>query len=101
MAVGKAAIPQDVGQDKQQPRLDNLIPIAVAIACGCASCVESTIVRASRLGSPRQDLEETLRIVSYMLNLECLALNAGADAVARMQDALNAAAEALRQTAIS
>ncbi len=101
MASGRAATRQVADQDGQQPMLNNLIPIAVAIACGCERCVESTIVRAVRLGSPRKDLEETLRIVAYMLDLECLTANAGADAVNGMRDALDAAIKALGQTAIS
>lgn len=100
MAPRKAAIPRVTGQDKRQPRLDNLIPIAVAIACGCVRCAESTVMRALRLGSPRHDLEKTLKIVAYMLNLECLTANAGTDAVARMQDAMNEAVKALHHAAL-
>ena len=101
MASKKAAIPRAADRNQQQPKLNNLIPVAVAIACGCEHCVESAVMRALRRGSPRQDLKETLQIVAYMLNLECLTANAGADAVVRMRDALDAATAALRHAALS
>ena len=101
MAAKKVAISRTADRNQQQPRLSNLIPVAVAIACGCERCSESAVIRALRQGSPKLDLEETLEIVAYMLNLECLTESVGTDAVARMRASLDAATAALRHAALS
>lgn len=83
---------------RPNPNLRDLIPIAVAIASGCEPCAESAVKQALKQGSPKQHIEETLRIVAYLRTLDCLIRSAGSEAVARMEKPLSAAARTLQHS---
>jgi AhpD family alkylhydroperoxidase len=76
--------------------LQNLIPIAVAVAAGCERCAESTVARALGSGSARRHVQQTLRIVESVREMDCFAKAAGADSVRRMDKPLEAAWKAIR-----
>ena len=83
-----AAKPEKIG-------LENLIPLAVVIACGCEPCAEWTVRRALNAGSSRHHIEETLAIIRYLQTADCLLARVGPDVLARMSKPLAAAARAL------
>ncbi len=82
---------------QSQSNLENLIPLAVTIACGCEPCAESAVVRALDQGCSKSDIERALRIIRHVSRMACLLQNAGAEVVARMQRPLAAASEKLRE----
>ena len=90
-------IPNNNHCQEPQPTLQNLIPVAVAIACGCEPCAEATVKQALEKGSSKRDLEHTLRIIAYMRNLNCLNQAVGPEVIARMEKPLSAAAKALQR----
>jgi len=89
---------QELGR-RRQPKLQDLIHIAVAIAAGCESCAEAAVTRALNQGSSPRHIEETLRIVTHMQNLECFIQAVGPDVVARMEKPSSVAARTLQQAA--
>jgi len=71
--------------------LDNLIALAVVIACGCEPCAKQTVRRALERGSTLQEVEQTLRVVGTMQALPCLAQAVGPHVLACMEQPLAAA----------
>ena len=86
---------------RPEPRLQNLIPLAVAIAAGCEPCAEAAVTRALKQGSSMNHVGETLHIIAYMQGLECLMRNVGPEVVARMSKPLAAASRTLQQAAVA
>ena len=78
--------------------LEALIPIAVVIAAGCEPCARSMTERALTAGTPRRAIRRVLKMVDHMHRQECLAQNAGAEAMARMARPLETAATTLQNT---
>lgn len=76
-------------------RLEDLIPIAVAVAAGCESCAERTVRRAVDEGSSKGAIARTLAIVAHVRSLNCFAEAVGAQVVARMEAPLRAGERAL------
>lgn len=79
------------------PRLQDLIPIAVVIVGGCASCAEKMVERALHDGSSWEDVDKTLRILTGMQKLDCLAKAIGPEIIARMDEPIVAAQRALHE----
>lgn len=65
-------------------RLEDLIPVAVAVAAGCEPCTERAIRRALEHGSPTHAVARTLAIVGHIRGRDCFAEAVGREAVARM-----------------
>ncbi len=93
--LGKAAdeeaaecIEAQSSQRASETRLQDLIPIAMAIVGGCEPCAESMVTRALKQGSSWQDIDKTLRIVAGTQALDCFAKAIGADVIARMEKPL-------------
>lgn len=91
-------IPEAVDHEcrSSEPRLEDLIPIAVVIAAGCESCAERMVQRALDRGSARAPIERTLGIVAHLRSLDCLAHKVGPEVIARMEKPLQAGRKALR-----
>ena len=91
------ASPLTPSRPKPEPRLQDLIPIAVVIAGGCESCAERMVERALHEGCSREDIDKTLRILSGMQKLDCLIKAIGPEFVARMDKPIAAAQRTLRE----
>jgi len=87
-------------QVEREPRLQDLIPIAMVIAAGCEPCAEKMVNRALKEGSSWQDIEKTLRIVASMQSLDCFAKAVGPEAVARMGKPLAAGRRTLQEATV-
>ena len=79
------------------PRLQDLIPIAMVIVGGCEPCAESMVNRALKQGSSWQDIDKTLRIVAGTQALECFAKAVGPGVIARMEKPLAAGRRTLEK----
>ncbi len=78
-----------------EPRLQNLIPIAVVIAGGCEPCARRMVARALAEGSGEVEIRKTLAIVDHFRRQECFADSVGPEVVARMEQPLEAARQTL------
>ncbi len=78
-------------------RLEDLIPIAVAIAAGCERCAERTVRRSLEQGSSARAVARTLGIVAHMRSLDCFAKAVPAQVIARMAGPLRAGERALAE----
>jgi alkylhydroperoxidase/carboxymuconolactone decarboxylase family protein YurZ len=87
--------------ERETPRLEDLIPIAVVVAAGCESCAERMVRRAQEQGSPKSLIERTLGIVAHLRSLECLAQAVGPEVIARMEKPLEAGRKTLRGAVLS
>lgn len=90
-------IPSAASRPKREPRLQDLIPIAVVIAGGCESCAERMVEHALKEGCPWDDIDKTLRILSGMQKLDCLAKAIGPEFVTRMDKPIAAAQRTMRE----
>lgn len=95
------ATPSTPSMTKTEPRLQDLIPIAVVIAGGCETCAERMVERAIMEGSSWADIDKTLRILSGMQKLDCLVKAIGPEFVARMDKPIAAAQKTLREFSTS
>jgi hypothetical protein len=68
--------------------LDDLIPVAVAVAAGCERCTERAIHRALERGNPHPAVARTLAIVSHIRGRDCFADAVGPQVIARMEGPL-------------
>lgn len=84
-------------ESAKEPKLEELIPIAVVIAAGCESCAEKMVTRALEQGSSWRDIQKTLGIVAHMQKLDCLAQAVGGEVTARMEKPLAAGRQTLQQ----
>ncbi len=84
---------------KPDPILQDLVPIAVVIGCGCEPCAEAAVMRALKQGSSPRHVQELLRIVSCMCTLDCLIRSVGSDRMVRMEKALSAATKTIQKAA--
>ena len=82
---------------KPEPRLQDLIPIAVVIAGGCEPCAERMVDRALNEGSSWEDIDKTLRILSGMQKLYCFVKAIGPEAIARMDKPIATAQKTLHE----
>jgi alkylhydroperoxidase/carboxymuconolactone decarboxylase family protein YurZ len=82
---------------KPEPRLQDLIPIAVVIAGGCETCAERMVERALKEGSSWEDIDKTLRILTGMQKLDCFVKAIGPEVIARMDKPIAAAQKTLRE----
>ena len=80
-----------------QPKLEDLVPIAVVIAAGCEPCAERMVRRALEQGSAPEHIAKVLGIVAHMQKLDCLLEAVGAEAVAHMEKPLAAGRRTLQQ----
>lgn len=83
------------------PKLQDLIPLAVAIAAGCEPCAEAAVTRALKQGSSTHHIGETLRIIAYMQSMECLNRNVGPEVVGRMSKPLAASSRTLQKADVT
>jgi hypothetical protein len=87
--------PQDVGE----PRLEDLIPIAVVIAAGCEGCAERMVRRAVEAGSAARHVLRTIAIVADLRERECFRTNIAPEVVERMKGPLAKARQTLDELA--
>jgi alkylhydroperoxidase/carboxymuconolactone decarboxylase family protein YurZ len=80
---------------RQQPKLEDLIPIAVVIAAGCQPCARRMVTKALSQGSAKRHVQKVLAIVGHMQRQDCLGQAVGPAALARMEKPLAAAKRAL------
>ena len=86
------------GKETADPRLlENLIPLAVVIACGCEPCAESCVRRALAAGSSRREIQKALAIIQHMKTVGCLIERVGSETVGRMESPLAAAARIMKE----
>jgi alkylhydroperoxidase/carboxymuconolactone decarboxylase family protein YurZ len=67
-----------------EPRLEDLVPIAVVIAAGCETCAERMVARALEQGSPVRHIRKVLAVVAQLRGSDCFAQAVGLEAVAKM-----------------
>jgi len=79
------------------PKLQDLIPIAMVIAGGCEPCAENMVKRALQQGSSWHDIDKTLLIIAGMQRLDCFAKAVGPELVAGMDRPLAAGRRTLEQ----
>lgn len=84
-------------EDKPEVKLQDLLPIAMAIVGGCETCAEKMVERAIHEGSSFQDIDKTLRIVAGMQKLGCFANAVGPEVVSRMDKPLVAGRRSLEK----
>ena len=89
-ATTTPSIPTESRPSKSEPRLQDLIPIAMVIVGGCEPCAENLVTRALKQGNSWQDIDKTLRIIGSMQRADCFAKAVGTDVVARMEKPLAA-----------
>jgi alkylhydroperoxidase/carboxymuconolactone decarboxylase family protein YurZ len=82
---------------KPEPRLQDLIPIAVVIAAGCETCAERMVGRALKEGSSWEDIDKTLRILTGMQKLDCFVKAIGPEVIGRMNKPIAAAQRTLHE----
>ncbi len=75
--------------------LEDLIPIAVAIAAGCERCAETLVNRALERGGGKPLVGRTLAIVAAVRSRSCFAQAVGPEVIARMDGPLEAGKKAL------
>ena len=93
---------ESAGQMKVEKTLfENLIPMAVVIACGCESCAESSVTKALKTGSSKHDIQKVLAIIRYMRNVECFKERVGEEAVRRMEKPISVAIKTLDEFELS
>lgn len=69
-------------------QLENLIPLAVVVACGCEPCAESMVRRALQAGTSTRDVQRVLAIIQTMMTVDCLIARVSAEVVAHMEKSL-------------
>jgi Carboxymuconolactone decarboxylase family len=79
----------------EKPQFENLIPLAVVIACGCESCAGSSVTRALHTGSSKRDIQKVLATIRYMQSVQCFVERVGQEAVRRMEKPLLVATKTL------
>ncbi len=79
-------------------RLEDLIPVAVAVAAGCEPCTERAIRRALERGNPNHAVARTLAIVGHIRGRDCFAEAVGREVVARMGGPLQTGERTLAAT---
>jgi hypothetical protein len=82
-------------------RLEDLVPIAVAIAAGCERCAERTVRRALERGSSRSAVARTLGIVAHLRSLECFGEAVSPEVLARMEGPLAAGEKLLSGASVA
>jgi len=82
---------------EKEPKLEDLIPIAVVIAAGCESCAEKMVTQALAQGGSWRHIQKTLGIVTHMQKLDCLTQAVGEEVVARMEKPLAAGRKTLQR----
>jgi hypothetical protein len=70
------------------PKLQDLIPIAMVIVGGCEPCAENMVKRALQQGSSWHDIDKTLQIIASLQKLDCFAKAVGPEVIARMEKPL-------------
>jgi hypothetical protein len=88
--------PQNADDD---PKLEDLIPIAVVIAAGCEGCAERMVRRAVEAGSARRHILRTIAIVADLRERECFQANVAPEVVERMKAPLARARKTLDELA--
>jgi len=78
-------------------KIENLIPIGVLAALGCEKCAGEAVRWALEQGSSVEDVSRTLTVLTSMQKLDCFKQQFGDDAPPRLDKALVAARQALRQ----
>ncbi len=87
-------------QDRgEQPKLEDLIPIAVVIAAGCEGCAERMVRRAVEAGSAGRHVLRTIAIVADLRERECFRTNIAPEVVERMKGPLASARKTLDELA--
>jgi len=81
------------------PKLEDLIPIAVVIAAGCEPCAERMVRRAVEAGSARRHVLRTIAIVADLRERECFRTNIAPEVVERMKGPLARARKTLDELA--
>lgn len=81
-----------------EPRLEDLVPVAVVIAAGCEPCAERMVRRALDRGCSPREVRKTLAIVADMRRQECLASAVGAEVLGRMDRPLARGRQTLQAT---
>jgi hypothetical protein len=71
-------------EPRDQPILQDLIPIAVVIAAGCEPCAEKMVCRALKEGSSQRQVLKAIAIVESVLSLECFQAAISQDVRERM-----------------
>lgn len=79
------------------PKLQDLIPIAMVIAGGCEPCAENMVKRAFQQGCSWHDIDKTLQIIAGMQKLDCFAKAVGPEVIARMEKPLTAGRRTLER----
>jgi hypothetical protein len=79
------------------PKLQDLISIAMVIVGGCEPCAENMVKRALQQGSSWHDIDKTLHIIASMQKLDCFAKAVGPEVIARMEKPLAAGRGTLQQ----
>ena len=87
-------------ESANQPRLEDLIPIAVVIAVGCEPCAKRAVERALRQGVPVREIQRVLATVGHLRSLDCFSSAVGPDILARMDQPL-ASAKMTLETLVS
>lgn len=96
---GSASEPEETrgSHSVPEPRLEDLIPIAVVITAGCESCAERMVWRALEQGSSPSHIQKALGVVAHLQKLDCLAQAVGTEVVARMERPLAAGRKTLQE----
>ncbi len=86
-------------QEGGDPKLEDLIPIAVVIAAGCEGCAERMVRRAVEAGSAGRHVLRTIAIVADLRERECFRTNIAPEVVERMKGPLARARKTLDELA--
>ncbi|MDH3283224.1 MAG: carboxymuconolactone decarboxylase family protein [Acidobacteriota bacterium] len=68
-----------------EPRLEDLVPVAIVIAAGCEPCAERMVRRALDRGCSPRDVRKTLGIVADLRRQGCFANAVGEEVIGRME----------------